>query len=76
MIVQEGNTELADGSLVISGYDVSGKVSSENDPVAGVSFILSGVRFLLFSLLSLSQYLAVYINFFPFFPIERFRGEV
>lgn len=59
MIVQEGNTELADGSLVISGYDVSGKVSSENDPVAGVSFILSGVRFLLFSLLSLFQYLAV-----------------
>jgi len=43
--VQEGNTELADGSLVISGYDVSGKVTSENEPVAGVSFILFGVRF-------------------------------
>lgn len=42
VIVQEGNTELADGSLVVSGYDASGKVSSENDPVAGVSFILSG----------------------------------
>ncbi|XP_025074789.1 nodal modulator 3 [Pogonomyrmex barbatus] len=40
--VQEGNTELADGSLVVSGYDVSGKVTSENEPVAGVSFILFG----------------------------------
>ncbi|KYM94379.1 PREDICTED: nodal modulator 3 [Cyphomyrmex costatus] len=40
--VQEGNTELADGSLVVLGYDVSGKVTSENEPVAGVSFILFG----------------------------------
>ncbi|KAG5329392.1 NOMO3 protein, partial [Acromyrmex charruanus] len=40
--VQEGNTELADGSLVVSGYDVSGKVTSENEPVAGVSFIIFG----------------------------------
>lgn len=47
VIVQEGNTELADGSLVVSGYDVSGKVTSENEPVAGVSFILFGVRFIL-----------------------------
>lgn len=46
--VQEGNTELADGSLIISGYDVSGKVTSENEPVAGVSFILFGVRFIFF----------------------------
>lgn len=45
--VREGNTELPDGSLVVSGYDVSGKVTSENEPVAGVSFILFGVRFLL-----------------------------
>lgn len=44
--VQEGNTELPDDSLVVSGYDVSGKVTSENEPVAGVSFILFGVRFL------------------------------
>ncbi|EFN79110.1 nodal modulator 3 isoform X2 [Harpegnathos saltator] len=40
--VQEGNTELPDGSLVVSGYDVNGKVTSENEPVAGVSFILFG----------------------------------
>jgi len=46
VIVQEGNTELPDGSLVVSGYDVSGKVTSENEPVAGVSFILFGVRFI------------------------------
>lgn len=47
VIVREGNTELADGSLVVSGYDVSGKVTSENEPIAGVSFILFGVSFLL-----------------------------
>lgn len=47
VIVQEGNTELVDGSLVVSGYDVGGKVTSENEPVAGVSFILFGVRFIL-----------------------------
>ncbi|XP_072764167.1 BOS complex subunit NOMO3 isoform X2 [Anoplolepis gracilipes] len=45
VFVQEGNTEVSDGSLVVSGYDVSGKVSSENDPVAGVSFILFGSGF-------------------------------
>lgn len=46
--VKEGNTEIADGSLVVSGYDVSGRVTSENEPVAGVSFILFGVRYILF----------------------------
>lgn len=45
--VQEGNTELVDNSLVVSGYDVNGRVTSENEPVAGVSFILFGVRFFL-----------------------------
>lgn len=45
--VREGNTELSDDSLVVSGYDVSGRVTSENEPVAGVSFILFGVRFLI-----------------------------
>ncbi|XP_011332456.1 nodal modulator 3 isoform X2 [Ooceraea biroi] len=40
--VQEGNTEIPYGSFMISGYDVSGKVTSENEPVAGVSFILFG----------------------------------
>ncbi|XP_012218077.1 BOS complex subunit NOMO3 isoform X2 [Linepithema humile] len=40
--VQEGNTELAENSLIVSGYDVNGKVTSENEPVIGVSFILFG----------------------------------
>ncbi|XP_015179273.1 PREDICTED: nodal modulator 1 [Polistes dominula] len=40
--VQEGNAELPDGSLVIFGYDVKGQVTSENEPVSGVSFILFG----------------------------------
>lgn len=53
VIVQEGNTELADDSLVVSGYDVSGRVTSENEPVTGVSFILFGVRFALIRLLAL-----------------------
>lgn len=61
MIVQEGNTEVADGNLVVSGYDVGGKVSSENDPVAGVSFILFGVRFV-FSLLSFLIFNGLYFQ--------------
>ncbi|KOC70780.1 Nodal modulator 2 [Habropoda laboriosa] len=40
--VQEGNTELPNGSLVISGYDVSGRVTSEEEPVSGVTFVLFG----------------------------------
>nr|XP_003706916.1 PREDICTED: nodal modulator 3 isoform X2 [Megachile rotundata] len=40
--VQEGNMELPDGSLVIFGYDVSGKVASEEEAVSGVSFLLFG----------------------------------
>lgn len=42
--VREGNTELEDGSLVISGYDVSGHVTSEEEAVSGVTFVLFGVR--------------------------------
>lgn len=42
--VREGNTELPDGSLVVFGYDVSGRVTSEEEPVSGVTFILFGVR--------------------------------
>lgn len=42
--VQEGNTELPDGSLVIYGYDVSGRVTSEEEAVSGVTFVLFGVR--------------------------------
>ncbi|XP_046603692.1 nodal modulator 2 [Neodiprion virginianus] len=40
--VREGNTELADNSLVVAGYDVSGRVTSEDEPMKGVSFILFG----------------------------------
>nr|XP_031847877.1 nodal modulator 3 [Nomia melanderi] len=40
--VREGNTELPDGSLVVFGYDVSGRVTSEEEPVSGVTFILFG----------------------------------
>lgn len=41
--VREGNTELADNSLVVFGYDVSGRVSSEEEAVSGVTFVLFGV---------------------------------
>ncbi|CAD1476709.1 unnamed protein product [Heterotrigona itama] len=40
--LQEGNTELSDGSLVIYGYDVSGRVTSEEEAVSGVTFVLFG----------------------------------
>ncbi|XP_012258084.2 nodal modulator 3 [Athalia rosae] len=40
--VREGNTELPDNSLVVAGYDVSGRVTSEDEPMNGVSFILFG----------------------------------
>lgn len=41
--VREGNTDLPDNSLAVFGYDVSGRVTSEDEPVSGVSFILFGV---------------------------------
>ncbi|CAK9802616.1 Nodal modulator 3 [Anthophora quadrimaculata] len=40
--VQEGNTELPNGSLIIFGYDVSGRVTSEEEAVSGVTFVLFG----------------------------------
>lgn len=43
--VREGNTELSDDSLVIFGYDVSGRVTSEEEAVSGVTFVLFGVSF-------------------------------
>ncbi|KAF7996738.1 hypothetical protein HCN44_002384 [Aphidius gifuensis] len=43
VIVNKGNTELPDGSLVVFGFDVSGKVISDDDqPINGVSLILYG----------------------------------
>lgn len=46
--VREGNTELSDDSLVIFGYDVSGRVTSEEEAVSGVTFVLFGVSFFFF----------------------------
>lgn len=40
--VREGNTELPDDSLIIFGYDVSGRVTSEEEAVSGVTFVLFG----------------------------------
>ncbi|XP_011299165.1 nodal modulator 1 [Fopius arisanus] len=41
--VREGNTELPDNSLTVFGYDVKGRVITEdNHPVSGVSFVLFG----------------------------------
>ncbi|XP_063993834.1 BOS complex subunit NOMO3 [Diachasmimorpha longicaudata] len=43
VIVKEGNTELPDNSLTVFGYDVNGRVMSEdNQPVTGVFFVLFG----------------------------------
>lgn len=38
--MKNGNTEVPAGSLEIAGYDVSGKVTSDGDPITGVSFVL------------------------------------
>ncbi|XP_046686817.1 LOW QUALITY PROTEIN: nodal modulator 1-like [Homalodisca vitripennis] len=38
--VKNGNTEVAANSLVVSGYDVSGSVTSDSEPIMGVSFLL------------------------------------
>ncbi|XP_033218946.1 nodal modulator 2 isoform X2 [Belonocnema kinseyi] len=40
--VREGNTELSDDSFSVFGYDVSGRVTSDHEPVSGVSFLLFG----------------------------------
>lgn len=38
--VKNGNTEVPNNSLVIAGYDISGKVTSDGEPITGVSFVL------------------------------------
>jgi hypothetical protein len=38
--VKGGNTVIAAGSLQVSGYDVSGSVTSDSEPIRGVSFVL------------------------------------
>lgn len=48
VIVQEGNTKLPDDSLIVFGYDVSGVVLSDDEPVSGVSFLLFGVKYFSF----------------------------
>lgn len=45
----KGNVELADRSIVVAGYDVSGSVTSDDEPIKGVNFVLfqtDGVSFL------------------------------
>lgn len=41
--VAEGNTELPPQSLVIKGYDVSGFVKADGEPVKDVHIIISSV---------------------------------
>lgn len=53
--VREGNTELPDDSLIIFGYDVSGRVTSEEEAVSGVTFVLFGVSFSFFTFLIIFQ---------------------
>ena len=38
--VEENNLIVPDGSLVISGYDVSGQVLFNGEPTVGVTFVL------------------------------------
>lgn len=39
-VVEKGNYELPPKSLLFSGFDVSGSVVSNTEPIAGVHFIL------------------------------------
>ncbi|XP_049779932.1 nodal modulator 3 [Schistocerca cancellata] len=38
--VTKGNADVGDRSLVVAGYDVSGSVTSDDEPIKGVSFVL------------------------------------
>lgn len=40
--VVKGNANVPRGSLVVSGYEVTGMVTSDNEPITGVSFVLFG----------------------------------
>uniref|UniRef100_A0A146KZQ6 Nodal modulator 1 n=1 Tax=Lygus hesperus TaxID=30085 RepID=A0A146KZQ6_LYGHE len=40
VIVKDGNGKIPAGSLAIAGYDVTGTVTSDNQPITGVSFVL------------------------------------
>lgn len=40
MSVSGGNGLVKQGALIVSGYDVSGRVLSDGEPVQGVNFIL------------------------------------
>lgn len=38
--VTEGNTELPENSLIVQGFDVTGSIKSDGEPVKGVYVIL------------------------------------
>ena len=38
--VTVGNGVIGEGELSVAGYDVSGSVTSDNQPITGVSFVL------------------------------------
>lgn len=70
--VREGNTELPDDSLIIFGYDVSGRVTSEEEAVSGVTFVLFGVSFFFFTFLIIFQL----INYLIINKLFLFRRTV
>ncbi|GLH02259.1 Nodal modulator 1 [Gryllus bimaculatus] len=40
VVLSKGNADIGVGSLLVAGYDVSGSVTSDDEPIKGVSFIL------------------------------------
>lgn len=40
MKVLKDNGKVTDGTLAVVGYDVRGSVTSDNQPITGVSFVL------------------------------------
>lgn len=70
--VKNGNMVIEPNSLVVSGYDTSGSVTSDGEPITGVSFVLfqqTGVKVtrLLIRFCIYLLFLIYYVNEFPHF---------
>ncbi|BES94845.1 nodal modulator [Nesidiocoris tenuis] len=40
LVIKDGNGKIPAGSLAVAGYDITGQVTSDNQPISGVSFVL------------------------------------
>lgn len=73
--VKNGNMVIEPNSLVVSGYDTSGSVTSDGEPITGVSFVLfqqTGVKVtrLLIRFCTYLLFLTYYVNKFLIFILR------